>query len=204
MRQQLKFAFSLAVMGIVLVACGTGPTREATEEDKIRNEFKVILAKRQVARRQETALQCARKGVYVPDTYEQKGGGMLEEYVDGDAPPCGLTAQERIQRAEADFRGTWKDVVAKPVPREYEWLLAVKSRIAVWLDAGGLTPDEARAVLREAQWILAGWDESDNSERGSSSGAMRKYYASLDTALNRALATEGIACRKDGTEYPCF
>ncbi len=201
MHQHLKFAFWLAVIGIVLAACGT--TREASQEDKVREEFKVILAKRQVARRQETAAECRKNGVYLPPDYEQKGGGMLEEYVNGHAP-CGVPAQERIRRAEVDFRATWNEVVARPVPPEYEWLLAVKSRIAVWLDTDGLTPDEARAVLREAKWVLAGWDDSGNSERASSSGASPKLNASLDTALNRALAAEGIACGKDGEKRSCF
>jgi hypothetical protein len=83
----------------------------------------------------------------------------------------------------------------------------VKGRIATWLDAGGLTPDEARTALREAQWILVGWEEPGNptpaSERGSSSAAP-KYFASLDTALNQALASEGIACRKGAKTHACF
>jgi hypothetical protein len=207
MRRQLKSLIWLVVIGTLVVACGT--TREARKEDKedkIRKEFKVALAEHQVARRRETAEQCRRQGVDLPDKYEQKGGGMLEEYTDA-RPPCGVPARERIRRAETDFRATWKAVVGQPVPPEYEWLLAVKGRIAIWLDVGGLTPDEARTVLREAQWVLVGWEEPGNptaaSERGSS-GVAPQYFASLDTALNRALAAEGIACRKGGKTHACF
>lgn len=206
MHRQLKSLIWLVVIGTLVVACGT--TREARngKEDEVRKQFKVALAERQVARRRETAEQCRRDGVDLPDKYEQKGGGMLEEYTDA-RPPCGVPAQERIRRAESDFRATWKAVVGQPVPAEYEWLLAVKGRIAIWLDAGGLTPDEARTALREAQWVLVGWDEPGNptttSERGSS-GAGPEYSASLDTALNQALAAEGIACRKGGKTGACF
>ena len=204
MHRHLKSLIWLVVISTLVVACGT--TREVSKEDKTRRDFKVLLAERQVARRRETAKECRRQGVDLPDKYEQKGGGMLEEYVDGYAP-CGVSAQDRMRRAETDFRATWKVVVAKPVPPEYEWLLAVKSRIAAWLDVGGLTPEEARMVLREAQWVLVGWDDSGNPgtgpDRGSSGGATH-YFASLDTALNQALASDGIACRKGGEKKTCF
>lgn len=197
---QVKYLISLVGIGIVLAACAT--TQQASQEDKLRNEFKVRLAERQVARRRETAKHCARVGVYVPDAYEQKGGGLLEEVVNS-RPPCGLSAQERAQRAEADHRETWKEVVGKPLPPEVEWLLAVRGRLAIWLDAEGLTPAEARTALREAQWIVAGADDSaGTSERASSSGP--QYFTSLDSALNQALAAEGVACRKNGKKHPCF
>jgi hypothetical protein len=205
MRQQLNVCISVAAMGILLVACGT--TREARPQNTVPNDFKVILAERQVTRRHETANRCHNQGVTLPDKYKQKGGGMLEEYVNGHAP-CGVSAQERMRNAETDFRAAWRTTVGKPVPREYEWLLAVKGRIAIWLDAGGLTPAEARTVLREAKWVLAGWEEPGNptaaSEEGNPSGRVPQYFASLNTALNQALVSEGIACRKDGKKHPCF
>jgi hypothetical protein len=204
MHRQLNLLLGLVGIGVLLVACGT--TREARQKDTVPKEFKVILAKQQVARRRETAERCRSQGVALPSRYEQNGGGMLEEYV-ASRPPCGVPARERIRRAETDFRAAWQAVVRKPVPREYEWLLAVKSRIAIWLDVGGLTPAEARTVLREAKWVLAGWEEPGDPasvESGPPSGGTPRVFGGLDTALNQALATEGIACRKGGKKHTCF
>ncbi len=205
MRRQPKMFMWLGGIVILLVACGT--TREARQEDKVLEDFKVALTDRQVARRRDTADRCHRQGVVLPVKYRQKGGGMLEEYVD-TRPPCGITAQERVERAEADFRAAWKAVDGGPVPFEYEWLLRVKHRIATWLDTDGLSPVEARRTLREAQWVLAGWEKppapSPVSAPGSSIGGESQLFAGLDTALNRALVTEGITCRQHGERRPCF
>lgn len=209
MRRQRKLFICLGVIGILVVACGTTREvhQEGQQEDQVRRGFKVALAERQVARRRETAERCHRRGVTLPARYKQKGGGMLEEYVT-TRPPCGVPARERVRRAEADFRTTWQAVVGKPVPLGYEWLLAVKGRIATWIDVGGLTPAEARTALREAQWVVVGWieplDGSAAAKPGSPSGAAPQLFAGLDTALNQALVTEGIACRKGGKQRPCF
>lgn len=205
MQRHFKVLIWLGSIAILLTACGT--TREVRQEDKVRENLKVAMAERQVARRRNTAERCRRQGVVLPARYQQKGGGMLEDYVD-TRPPCGIPAEERIGRAEQDFRATWQAVAEGPVPFQYEWLLSVKRRIAAWLDANGLTPSEARAVLVEAQWVLNGWDDRGNvsaaAESGSPSRATAKLFAGLDSALNQSLAAGGIACRRGGKQYSCF
>jgi hypothetical protein len=204
MRRHLKTAIWLGIMAVVLGACGT--TQEARQEDKRLEDFKLSLAERQVARRRQTAEVCHRRGVALPAQYQQKGGGILEDYVPS-RPPCGISARQRIDSAEADFRETWQAVMGEPVPVPYEWLLAAKRRIAVWLDAGGLTPAEATTVLREAQWVVS---ESEAralpaaAESGQSSGTTEQTFTRLNTALNQALAEHGIACRDKGGSQPCF
>lgn len=204
MGRHLKRAIWLGIMAVVLAACGT--TQEARQEDKLWEDFKLSLAERQVARRRQTAEVCQRRGVALPAQYQQKGGGILEEYVPS-RPPCGIPARERIDGAEGDFRATWQAVMGKPVPVPYEWLLAAKRRIAVWLDAGGLTPAEATTVLREAQWVVS---ESESralpaaAESGQPSGTTEQTFARLNTALNQALVEHGIACRHKGGSQPCF
>jgi len=205
MGRHLKTAIWLGVLSVLLAACGTA--REARQEDKLLEDFKLSLAERQVARRRETAEVCHRRGVTLPAQYQQKGGGILEEYV-RSRPPCGIPARQRIDGAEADFRATWQAVMGKPVPVPYEWLLAAKRRIAVWLDAGGLTPAEATTALREAQWVVS---ESESralpaaAESGQPSGTAEQTFARLNTALNQALAEQhGIACRHKGGSQPCF
>lgn len=204
MGRHLKTAIWLGIIAVVLAACGT--TQEARQEDKLSEDFKLRLAERQVARRRQTAEVCQRRGVALPAQYQQKGGGILEEYVTS-RPPCGISALERIASAEADWRATWNAVVGSPVPVGYEWLLAGKRRIAVWLDAGGLTPAEATTALREAQWVVS---ESESralpaaAESGQPSGTTEQTFARLNTALNQALAEQGIACRHKGGSQPCF
>ncbi|MGH7479989.1 MAG: hypothetical protein ACREJ8_10455 [Candidatus Methylomirabilales bacterium] len=199
-----KTAIWLGIIAVVLAACGT--TQEARQEDKLWEDFKLSLAERQVARRRQTAEVCQRRGVTLPGQYQQKGGGILEEYVPS-RPPCGIPARERIDGAEGDFRATWQAVMGTPVPVPYEWLLAAKRRIAVWLDAGGLTPAEATTVLREAQWVVS---ESESralpaaAESGQPSSTSEQTFARLNTALNQALAEHGIACRHKGGSQPCF
>jgi hypothetical protein len=205
MQRHLKLLIWLGIIPILLSACGT--TREVRQEDKVRENLKTALAERQVARRRDTVERCRRQGVVLPAKYQQKGGGMLEDYVDG-RPPCGILAEERINHAEEDFRATWQEVAGVPVPLGYEWLLSIKRRIAAWLDAGGLTPTEARTVLREAQWVLAGQDGheplSRPAESGPLSGEPARLFAGLDAVLDQALVAEGITCRRDGKRYPCF
>jgi len=204
MGRHLKTAIWLGIIAVVLAACGT--TQEARQEDKLWEDFKLSLAERQVARRRQTAEVCQRRGVALPAQYQQKGGGILEEYVPS-RPPCGILARQRIDGAEADFRATWQAVMAQPVPVPYEWLLAAKRRIAVWLDEGGLTPAEATTALREAQWVVS---ESEPrvlpaaAESGQSSGTAEQTFARLNTALNEALAEHGIVCRHKGGSQPCF
>lgn len=205
MQRQPNILIWLGIMAFLLTACGT--TREVRQEDKVRENLKVVLAERQVVRRRDTVERCRRQGVVLPAEYQQKGGGMLEDYVEA-RPPCGIPAQERVDRAEEDFRATWQEVAGGPVPPGYEWLLSVKRRIALWLDANGLAPMEARTALREAQWVLAGRDgrealPSANEPSTPSRGTVR-LFAGLDTALNQALVSEGIACRRGGKESPCF
>lgn len=205
MRRQWKMFMWIGAIGLLLTACGT--TREARQEDTIREDFKAALAERQVVRRQQTAERCRRHGVMLPARYEEKGGGMLEDYV-ATRPPCGIPARERIGRAEADFRTTWREVMAQPVPLGYEWLLTVKHRIAIWLDTGGLTPADARTALREAQWILTERNEPQAlpaaAGPGQSSGPAGQYFAGLNTALNQALGARNITCHRDGGRHPCF
>ncbi len=200
MRRDLKMCISLGAISILLAACGT--TRGAQREDKVREDFKLALAERQVARRKQTAKWCLRRGVVLPEQYRQKGGGMLEDYVP-DRPPCGIPAHERAERAEADFRTTWQAVVGRPVPFEYEWLLSVKGRIATWLDAGGLTPNEARRVWREARWFLAG-REAAPVPTASTEAARSPEAAEFFVELNRVLEAQGIFCRRAGQRSPCF
>lgn len=205
MQRHLNMLIWLGIMAFLLTACGT--TREVRQEDKVRENLKVVLAERQVARRRDTVERCRRQGVVLPAEYEQKGGGMLEDYV-AARPPCGIPAQERIDRAEEDWRATWQEVAGGPVPLPYEWLLSVKRRIAIWLDANGLTPMEARTVLREAQWVLAGRDGREAlpsaEEPSTPSRETARLFAGLDTALNQVLVSERIACRRGGKEHPCF
>jgi hypothetical protein len=204
MGRHLKTAIWLGIMAVVLAACGT--TQEARQEDKRSEDFKLTLAERQVARRRQTAEMCHRRGVTLPPEYQQKGGGILEDYV-SSRPPCGISARQRIDAAEADWRATWQAVMGEPVPLPYEWLLAAKRRIAVWMDAGGLTPAEATTALREAQWVVS---ESESgavpaaAETGQRSGATEQTFARLNFALNQALAAQGIACRHKGGIQPCF
>lgn len=205
MQRHLNMLIWLGIMTFLLTACGT--TREVRQEDKVRENLKVVLAEHQVARRRDTVERCRRQGVVLPAEYEQKGGGMLEDYVE-TRPPCGIPAQERVDRAEEDFRAIWLEVAGGPVPPGYEWLLSVKRRIAIWLDANGLSPMEARTVLREAQWVLAGRDGREAlppaDEPSTPSRGTARLFAGLDTALNQVLVSEGIACRRGGKEYPCF
>ena len=204
MRRRHTWFVWLTGIGLLLGACGTS-NHEARQEDKKRQDFKVALTKRQLARRERTAEQCRSRGVVVPEKYHQKGGGMLEDYVSG-RPPCGIPARDRVERAEADFRLTWKAVIGETVPLDYEWLLSVKRRIGAWLDEDGLTPGEARRIWREAQWVLVGREAptavqaSTKSTRNSGG----RFFADLDNALNEALDNEGIACRGGGEQHPCF
>jgi hypothetical protein len=204
MGRKLKICFWLGMIG-VLAACGT--TQEARQEDKAVDNFNVALAERQVARRRQHADACRRQGVVLPAKYQEKGGGMLEEYVPS-RPPCGISALERTVTAEADWRATWKAVVGNPVPVGYEWLLAGKRRIAAWVDSEGLTPEEGRIALREAQWILAEWEQSGalptSAGPGEPSGETEKALANINAALNQALAEQGIICRQHGQAHQCF
>ncbi|MFQ5803712.1 MAG: hypothetical protein ACE5JQ_12520 [Candidatus Methylomirabilales bacterium] len=190
---QLRIAVCSGAIFLLLAACAS--TGNPGPEEVTRAEFRRSLAERQVVRRRETAELCLRRGVVLPDSYRQKGGGMLEEYVHHPRP-CGIPAQERVERAEADFRETWQVVLSKPIPLGYEWLLAVKRRLATWVDAGVLSPDEARTTLREAQWILV-----DQGEGAPQSRA--EFFGEFNSALNRALAEEGITCRQGGKTLPC-
>lgn len=205
MGRRLSMEMWLGVIAILFAACGT--TQEAREEDRVLEDFKVTLAERQMARRRHTAEVCLHRGVALPAQYQQKGGGMLEEYV-ASRPPCGIPAQERIDGAEADWRATWNAVVGTPVPVGYEWLLAAKRRIAAWLDAGGLAPAEAGVALREAQWVVTEWEERRAlpaaAESGQASGGAEQTFAKLNTALNHALAEQGITCLHQGERKPCF
>lgn len=207
MRRRLTLFVWLTGISLLLGACGASnnEARQADKKDKKREDFKVALTKRQLARRQRTAEQCRRHGVVVPAKYRQKGGGMLEDYVSG-RPPCGILARERVERAEADFRSTWKAVIGGTVPLDYEWLLSVKRRVGAWLDKGGLTPGEARRIWREAQWVLVGHEAPSvvqaSTQSPRDSGA--RFFADLDHALNEALDNEGIACRGGGERQPCF
>jgi hypothetical protein len=185
MGRHLKTAIWLGIMAVVLGACGT--TQEARQEDKRLEDFKLSLAERQVARRRQTAEVCHRRGVALPAQYQQKGGGILEDYVPS-RPPCGISARQRIDSAEADFRETWQAVMGEPVPVPYEWLLAAKRRIeAQWV----VSESEARALPAAA-------------ESGQSSGTTEQTFTRLNTALNQALAEHGIACRDKGGSQPCF
>jgi len=204
MGRHLKRAIWLGIIAVVLAACGT--TQEARQEDKLSEDFKLRLAERQVARRRQHAEVCRRQGVVLPAKYQEKGGGMLEEYVTS-RPPCGISALERIASAEADWRATWNAVVGSPVPVGYEWLLAGKRRIATWVDSGGLTPEQAVIALREAQWVFAESEQSGalpgSAGPGQSPGEAQ-VLGNLNTVLNRALAEQGIACRHKGGSQPCF
>jgi len=208
MGRHLKRAVWLGIIAVVLAACGTTQEarQEASQEDRLWEHFKLTLAERQVARRRHTAEVCQRRGVTLPAQYQQKGGGILEEYV-ASRPPCGIPARERIEGSEGDFRATWQAVMAKPVPLAFEWLLAAKRRIGFWLDAGGLTPAEASTALREAQWVVG---ESEThalpvaAGSGEPSAAAQQAFASLNTALNQALTEHGIVCRHKGEDQACF
>ncbi len=198
MWQPRKSVVYFSALVVILSACAS--TAQPDPEDAVRAEFRRSLAERQVARRHETVELCLRRGVVLPDGYRQKGGGMLEDYVSGHAP-CGIPAEERAERAEADFRETWEVVVSKPIPLGYEWLLEVKRRLASWVDAGVLSPEQAGKTLREAQWLLVERQESLAS--ASSSQSHVEFFAELNSALNRAIAEQGITCQKNGEELPC-
>ncbi|MFQ5989442.1 MAG: hypothetical protein ACE5K9_05960 [Candidatus Methylomirabilales bacterium] len=198
MWQLRKSIVCFSALVLILSACAS--TGQPDPEETVRTEFRRSLAQRQVARRHQTAKLCLRRGVVLPDGYQQKGGGMLEEYVPGHAP-CGIPAEERAERAEADFRETWEVVLRKPIPLGYEWLLEVKRRLASWVDAGVLKPEQARTTLREAQWLLVERQESLAS--ASSPQASAELFAELNSALNRAIAEQGITCQKNGEKLPC-
>ena len=198
MWQPRKSVVYFSALVVILSACAS--TAQPDPEDAVRTEFRRSLAERQVSRRHETAELCLRRGVVLPDGYRQKGGGMLEDYVSGHAP-CGIPAEERAERAEADFRETWEVVIRKPIPLGYEWLLEVKRRLASWVDAGVLSPEQAGTTLREAQWLLVERQESLASASSSQSNA--EFFAELDSALNRAIADQGITCQKNGETLPC-
>ena len=190
---QLRIAVCLSGIGLLMAACaGTG---QPDPEEAVRAEFRRSLAERQVTRRHQTTELCLRRGVVLPDSYQQKGGGMLEQYVSGRAP-CGIPAEERAERAEADFRETWEVVVRKPIPLGTEWLLEVKRRLASWVDAGVLSPEQARTTLREAQWIMVSQGDASPQSRAA-------FFAEFNSALNRALAEQGITCQKNGETLPC-
>jgi hypothetical protein len=93
------------------------------------------------------------------------------------------------------------------VPAGYEWLLAGKRRIAAWVDSGGLTPEQAVIALREAQWIFSESEQSGalpgSAGPGQSPGEAQAI-GNLNTLLNRALAEQGITCRRKGGSQPCF
>lgn len=194
---QFRLAVCSGAMLLFLAACAS--TGNPGPEEMARAEFRRSLAERQVARRRETADICLRRGVRLPEDYVQKGGGMLEEYVPGRFP-CGMSAEDRMARAEEDFRHTWEAVMGTPVSLNHEWLLAVKRRLAGWVDAGVLTPDQARATLREAQWTLV---NRKAPTAGPAPQSMAEIFAELDTSLNQALAEHGISCRRDGKSLPC-
>ncbi len=202
-RHRLKIFIRLGVMGILFAACGT--TQEARKEDRALEDFQAALAQRQVERRRETLEQCRQRGVILPEDYLQKGGRMLEGYV-ADRPPCGITAVERTRRAEADFRSIWGRLMRRPVPVGYEWLLMVKRRIAELIDGGVITTDQARAILLEAQFILADRDRRDEispmSGQVEQGGA--KVLGELNSALNSSIAEQGITCSRTGERRPCF
>ena len=190
---QLRMAVCLSGVGLLMVACAG--TAQPDPEEAVRAEFRRSLAERQVTRRHATAELCLHRGVVLPDSYQQKGGGMLEEYVSSPAP-CGIPAEERAERAEADFRETWEVVVRKPIPLGREWLLEVKRRLASWVDAGVLSPEQARTTLREAQWIMVSQGDASPQSRAA-------FFAEFNSALNRALAEQGITCQKNGETLPC-
>ena len=193
---QFRKAVCSGVMLLFLAACAS--SGNPGPEEMARAEFRRSLAERQVARRRETADVCLRRGVHLPEDYVRKGGGMLEEYVPRRFP-CGVSAEDRMARAEADFRVTWEAVMGTPVALNDEWLLAVKRRLATWVDAGVLTPEQARATLREAQWILV----DRGTPANPSARSMAEMFAELDSSLNRALAEQGITCRKGAETLPC-
>lgn len=204
MRRHLRIFIWLGGIGIFLGACGT--TREAREEDKVRDDFKMALAERQLDRRRQTADRCLRGGVTLPEQYRQKGGGMLEDYVP-DRPPCGIPAQERIAHAEADFRAAWQVMVGEKVPLDYEWLLSVKRRIGAWIDAEGIAPAEARRIWREARWLLVGREGAPvlaSIQPGPSPDAEAQFFGKLNHALNGVLDAQGITCRRGDERRPCF
>jgi hypothetical protein len=201
MGRHLKRAIWIGIIAVLLAACGT--TQEVRQEDRVWEHFKVSLAERQVARRRQTAEVCQRRGVTLPAQYQQKGGGILEEYVKA-RPPCGIPARERIEGSEGDFRATWQAVMGTPVPLGFEWLLAAKRRIGFWLDAGGLTPEEANTALREAQWVVGGSEAQVLPAGTESSAAAQQAFAKLNTALNQALTEQGIVCRHKGESQACF
>lgn len=206
MRQRLKIFIWLGGLGVLVAACGTA--QEVRREDKVFEDFQAALAQRQIERRHETFGQCRQRGVVLPEDYLRKGGRMLEEYV-ADRPPCGMTAAERTRRAEVDFRLLWRRMMGRPVPLGYEWLLAVKRRIAELIDGGAITTDQARTILIEAQFILADRDQRDeippmSGQVEQQGGEPSKVLADLNNALNRFIAEEGIACRHAGDRTPCF
>lgn len=201
---QLRIAVCSGAMLLLLSACAS--TGNPGPEEMARAQFRHSLSERQVARRQETADLCLRRGFLLPEDYVQKGGGMLEQYVP-QRPPCGIPAEERAVRAETEYRATWQEVMGKPIPLGIEWLLAVKRRLATWVDAGVLTPEQAHTTLREAQWILVDRGEPAaeqvKGKANPSSASMVEFFAQFDSALNRALAEQGITCQKDGETLPC-
>lgn len=205
-RRRLKIFIGLGGMGVLLAACGT--PQESRKQDKAFEDFKAALAQRQIERRRETLEQCLQRGVVLPEDYVQKGGGMLEEYVT-DRPPCGVTAVERTRRAETDFRLMWERMVGGPVPLGYEWLLAVKRRIAELLDGGVITTDQSWTILIEAQFILADRDRRDeispiSGQVEQQGGEGSKVLVDLNSALNSSLEEQGITCRWVGDRRPCF
>src|SRR3972149_5499629 len=116
----VKAALWRGIISVLLAACGAA--REARQEDRLLEDFKLSLAERQVARRRQTAEVCHRRGVALPAQYQQKGGGPLEE----TAPPpprWGILARKRMEGAEAGSRAPGQAVMAQPVPVPYEWLL---------------------------------------------------------------------------------
>lgn len=201
---QVRVAICSGALVLLLAACAS--TGNPGPEEIARAQFRHSLAERQVARRRETADLCLRRGFLLPEDYQQKGGGMLEEYVN-ERPPCGVSAEARATRAEADFRATWQEVMGKPIPLGYEWLLAVKRRLATWVDGGVLTPGQARTTMREAQWILVDQSQSTakqvEGKTNPSSPSMAEFFAEFDSALNRALGKQGITCKRNGETLPC-
>jgi hypothetical protein len=75
------------------------------------------------------------------------------------------------------------------------------------VDAGALTPEQASTTLREAQWILVDRGgpaaEPVTGAANPSSPSMAEIFAEYDVTLNRALAEQGITCRRGGKTLPC-